>query len=174
MRNDIVKDLGHMTLGTRLKRLGELLQSQTAEISCGDRAYPLPIPQNPLLAAVDRYGPMTIGQLSRELGQSQPGITRMINQMKGSGLVTATTDPDDRRLSRIALTNKGRNLTSRLKNTLWPATASAVADACSDLHGDLLDQLNQLEANLVSNPLKQRASSAPPDDVTKSQKGSTS
>lgn len=174
METDIVKDLGHMTLGTRLKRLGELLQAQTGEITCGDLGYSVPVPQNPVLAALDRCGPMTIGQLSRELGQSQPGITRMINQMKGNGLVAGATDPDDRRLSRIALTNKGRTLTSQLKNTLWPATASAVADACSDLHGDLLDQLNQLEANLVSNPLKQRASSAPPDDAAKPKKGSAS
>lgn len=174
MRNDIVKDLGHMTLGTRLKRLGELLQAQTAEITCGDLGYSVPIPQNPVLAALDRYGPMTIGQLSRELGQSQPGITRMINQMKGNDLVAGATDPDDRRLSRIALTNKGRTITSQMKNTLWPATASAVADACSDLHGDLLDQLTQLEVNLMRCPLRDRPSSAPPDDAAQPKKGSTS
>ncbi|QDG78967.1 MarR family winged helix-turn-helix transcriptional regulator [Labrenzia sp. PHM005] len=156
MPKDIVRTLGYATLGSRLKRLGELLQAQTAELALGVSQVQLPVPQNPVLAALDTNGPMSIGELAKALGQSQPGITRMINQMKKDGLVHAAAGTHDQRVRKIALTDRGNQLVQELKTSLWPATAQAVSDACQDLSGPLLDQLTQLESALSVRPLKAR------------------
>jgi DNA-binding MarR family transcriptional regulator len=161
---DVVRALGYATLGSRLKRIGEMLQAQTQDLTNELARTDLPTPQNPVLAAIDRQGPLSIGELARVLGQSQPGVTRMINRMKADGLVAVRPHEFDRRVSTIALTAKGRNLVDHLKATLWPAVSLAVADACKDLDGALLDQLDQLETALADKTLSARQTGQPLPD----------
>ncbi|WP_428642375.1 MarR family winged helix-turn-helix transcriptional regulator [Roseibium sp.] len=156
MVEDVVASLGYATLGSRLKRIGEKLQAQTQELTAGLAGTDLPTPHNPVLAALDLNGPLSIGDLARALGQSQPGVTRMVNRMKTAGLVEAEQGTIDRRVSTIALTDEGLRLVAHLKKTLWPAVSLAVEDACLGLDGPLLDQLARLETALSERTLKDR------------------
>ena len=156
MNQDILRALGFATLGSRMKRIGERLQADTQELTELLAEGNLPVPHNPVLAALDRYGSMSIGDLAAALGQSQPGVTRMVGRMKESGLVETRPAPQDRRVSVITLTEKGAALTRHLKETLWPAVEASVADACASLDGPLLDQLAQLERALDQKPLRKR------------------
>lgn len=63
MTEDIMRRLGQLTLGTRLKLLGKRIQADTQRIL---DAHELSIPsaQFPFLAAIDRLGPLTIGDLA--------------------------------------------------------------------------------------------------------------
>ncbi|CTQ53413.1 homoprotocatechuate degradation operon regulator, HpaR [Roseibium album] len=158
---DVVRALGYATLGSRLKRIGERLQGQTQELATTLADTDLPTPHNPVLAALDIHGPSSIGDLTTALGQSQPGVTRMINKMKADGLVEAMQDGRDKRISTIALTHEGKKLVEQLKATLWPAVTLAVEDACSKLDGSLLDQLAQLEDALAAKSLTMRKSKMP-------------
>lgn len=161
MVEDVVRALGYATLGSRLKRIGEKLQAQTQELSGLAAGTDLPTPHNPVLAALDSYGPLSIGEIASALGQSQPGVTRMVNRMKSDGLVSAQASEQDRRISTIALTDQGRALVHRLKETLWPEVMLAVEDACSDLNGTLLEQLDRLEDALDARPLAKRRAPSP-------------
>ncbi|ADZ69720.1 MarR family winged helix-turn-helix transcriptional regulator [Polymorphum gilvum] len=156
MVEDVVRRLGHATLGSRLKRIGERLQADTQELTARLAESDLPVAHNPVLAALDRNGPMSIGDLAQALGQSQPGITRMVGKMKAAGLVETRTDATDRRVSTVRLTTRGEALTTHLKEVLWPAVEAAVADACEGLSGTLLEQLDQLEDRLAEKPLGRR------------------
>lgn len=156
MPEDLLKSLGHTTLGSRLKRLGERLQAQTHDLM-RDLDGPLPaVPHNPVLAALDRHGPMRVGDLAAALGQSQPGITRIVTALKKDGLVAVRRGSDDKRVSTVTLTKKGAALTGHLKARHWPAVDEAVRGACAGLSGPLLDQLAQLEDALAEMPLKDR------------------
>eukprot|EP00903_Cladosiphon_okamuranus_P001148 g1146.t1 len=126
---------------------------QTQDLATELAGTNLPTPYNPVLAALDLKGALSIGDLSKALGQSQPGVTRMINKMKADGLVQAVPVEEDRRISRIALTESGQHLVSHLKATLWPAVSVAVAEACADLDGPFLQQLDRLEDTLDRKPL---------------------
>ncbi|POF34865.1 MarR family winged helix-turn-helix transcriptional regulator [Roseibium marinum] len=161
MVEDVVRTLGYATLGSRLKRIGEKLQAQTQELTEGLAGTDLPVPHNPVLAALDLHGPLSIGDLTKALGQSQPGVTRMVNRMKSDGLVEARSDDKDGRVSRISLTQEGERLVAHLKATLWPAAFLAVQEACAGLEGPLLDQLAQLEDALSEKPLIRRKPVAP-------------
>lgn len=161
MVEDVVRTLGYATLGSRLKRIGEKLQAQTQELTLELAGTDLPTPHNPVLAALDRHGPLSIGDLARALGQSQPGVTRMVNRMKADGLVTALPGRKDKRVSTIALTDKGTSLVRLLQSTLWPAVFLAVRDACSGLDGSFLEQITQLEDALSEQSLTQRGTDAP-------------
>ncbi|MHA7774047.1 MarR family winged helix-turn-helix transcriptional regulator [Roseibium sp. M-1] len=164
MVEDVVRALGYATLGSRLKRIGEKLQAQTQELAAGLAGTDLPTPHNPVLATLDREGALSIGDLARALGQSQPGVTRMINRMKANGLVAANVMEGDRRVSTIALTEKGEDLVAHLKASLWPAVTLAVADICEQLDGPLLQQLDALETALAEIPLTGRHPGPPLPD----------
>ncbi|MEO0977226.1 MAG: MarR family transcriptional regulator [Pseudomonadota bacterium] len=161
MVEDIVRALGYGTLGSRMKRMGEKLQAQTQEISTRSQELNLPASHHPVLAALDRYGPLSIGNLTDAVGLSQPGVTRMVNKLKSDELVESLPDAHDRRVAMIALTVKGKALVRHLQQTLWPEIILAVADACSGLNGSLLQQLSQLEDALEARPLRARRSAEP-------------
>ncbi|SHM25256.1 MarR family winged helix-turn-helix transcriptional regulator [Roseibium suaedae] len=156
MLEDVVRALGHATLGSRLRRLGERLQADAQDLTGILTGKDLPSPHHTVLAALNRNGPLNIGDLAASLGQSQPGVTRMIGKMKAAGLVTAETAPTDKRVSTIHLTKEGTARITELEALHWPAVEAAVADLCGQIDGSLLDQLSALETLLTEKSLKQR------------------
>ena len=155
MSRDIVRDFGYLTLGTRLRRLGELLQANTQAVMT-EFGVTIPAAQYPFLAAIDRDGPLTVGELAEAVGITQPGATRTINQLVQAGLVEASVSDEDQRRRSITLTPAGQELVALSKQAVWPKVEAAVRDACADLDGPLLDQIAALEANLAAAPLLQR------------------
>jgi DNA-binding MarR family transcriptional regulator len=153
---DIVAELGHLTLGSRLKRLGERLQAQT-QVLLAETDIGLPASHCPLLAALDRLGPLSVGELAQAVGISQPGVSRMLDNLQSDGFVTSQRLKGDRRLRPIVLTKAGRQLIARSKELAWPRVEAAVADACAGASGPLLAQLSALEEALVAAPLHVRA-----------------
>ncbi|KQV96408.1 MarR family winged helix-turn-helix transcriptional regulator [Pelomonas sp. Root1237] len=155
MVEDVVKELGHLSLGTRLKRIGETLQAQTQAVLVA-HGFEQPAAWFPLLAALDRLGPLSVGELSQAVGVSQPVITRSLRGLEDEGLIGSEASEQDRRVRRIALSRKGQGLVERSQREAWPAIETAVAQACAGLEGDLLAQLAALEDALIEAPLMQR------------------
>ena len=156
MVEDVVKELGYLTLGTRLKRLGERLQGQT-QILLDAAGLDLPASYFPLLAALDRLGPLSVGELSEAVGITQPGVTRMLEKLQAEDLVRSAQSAEDGRVRRIALTAAGRQVIARAKRLAWPIVEAAVADACSGPSQSLLALLAALEDALEAAPLSSRA-----------------
>lgn len=158
MVQDIVKELGHLSLGTRLRRIGELLQAQTQSVLAA-HGFELPAAYFPLLAALDRLGALSVGELGQAVGVSQPVVTRSLHGLQADGLVESATAQEDRRVRRVALSAAGRSLVERAKAEAWPAIEAAVAEACEGLDGPLLEQLSSLEAALADRHLHARMQS---------------
>ena len=152
---DVVKSLGYLALGTRLKRLGERLQAQTQVVL--ERAErDLPAGHFPVLAALDRLGSLNVGELTEALGVSQPGVTRMLDKLQAEGLVRSTQAEDDRRVRTIELTRPGQLLVAKARRTTWREIEAAVADACAGSAETLLPALAALEEALAQMPLSAR------------------
>lgn len=155
MTRDIVRELGLLCLGTRMKRIGERLQSDTQAILDafgGD----LVAGHCPFLAALDRLGPITVGDLADAVGVAQPGATRAVKQMIAAGLIESGIAEDDRRRRIIRLTVAGEAAVAFAERELWPRVAAAVADLCANLSGDLEPQLAAIEDTLAARPLIDR------------------
>ena len=154
---DVVKELGYLALGTRLKRLGERLQAQT-QVLLEDDGLELPASHFPVLAALERLGALNVGELTEAVGVSQPGVTRLLDKLQAEGLVRSTPLAQDRRVRTVALTKLGRQLVSTSKRTAWPVIEAAVADACAGGPAHpLLAALAALEEALAAAPLSARA-----------------
>ena len=155
MTEDIVRSLGYLPLGSRFRRIGERLQADTQRI-LDEIGQPLQASHHPFLAALDRLGPLTIGELAEAVGITQPGVTRSIRQLTDLGFVRSRLAPDDQRRRIVSLTDAGQAAVDRAKTTVWPRVERAVADLCDGLEGSLLDQLAALEDGLAERPLYRR------------------
>jgi len=156
MVEDVVAALGFLCLGTRFKRIGERLQAQT-QFLLDELGAGVPTNRYPYLAALDRLGPLTIGDLAQAIGISQPAVTRSLTQLIDLGLVEAGSATDDQRRRIVALSPAGQRLVDVGKRDVWPRVEAAVADLCAELSGPLLDQLAAIESGLAERPLQRRA-----------------
>jgi len=156
MKPDVVRELGYLALGTRLKRLGERLQAQT-QVLLEEAGVQLPASHFPILAALDRLGPLSVGEIAEAVGMSQPGITRMLDKLQSEGLVQSAAGSTDKRVRTIGLTTGGEKLVASSKRRVWPRVESAVADACRGRAESLLPALGALEESLLETPLNMRA-----------------
>jgi len=149
---DILRSLGFLCLGSRLKRIGEQLQADTQRVL--DRLdVRIQSSQYPLLAALDRLGPLPVGELAQSLGIAQPGVTRSVSLLVELGLVEVSPSNDDQRRRIVSLSPAGRQLVDDAKRDVWPRIENAVADICADLSGPLLGQLSTIEDRLAAMPL---------------------
>ena len=153
---DLLVDLGHLFLGSRLKRLAERLQADAAKVhrALGVDAQPAELA---LMAALDRYGPMTTSAAVEALGVSQPAISRTAGGLVERGLIASDSDDADLRQRTMKLTRSGRALLAKAKSSAWPAITGAVSALCAPLEGTLLEQIAGLERQLEERPLEQRA-----------------
>ena len=63
-----------------------------------------------VLSVIGHAGPHTLGELAAAEQVTPPTMTRLIASLERDGLVTRTIDAGDRRVARIAVTPKGREL----------------------------------------------------------------
>lgn len=155
MVEDVLRSLGYLCLGSRMKRVGEQLQADTQRML--DRLdVRVASGHYPILAALDRLGPLAIGELARALGVTQPGVTRSVSQLAAAGLIDTSSASDDQRRKIVSLSPDGRRLVERAKRDVWPCIEAAVADLCGELSGPLLQQLAQMEDGLAAAPLDRR------------------
>jgi DNA-binding MarR family transcriptional regulator len=155
LTEDIVRTFGYLCLGSRFRRIGERLQADTQQI-IQTFGVSIQAGQYPFLAAIDRSGPLTIGELAEAVGITQPGATRTLAQLADLGLVETRAADEDQRRRLVSLTETGRALIQRSKREIWPRIEDAVRDLCGDLAGPLLAQLASMEDRLAAAPLQGR------------------
>ena len=103
------------------------------------------------LAGVERLGSPTLGALATRESVQPPTMTKVVAALEGLGYVTRVTDPDDRRVSRLAITPAGTETLRRARSVktafladqlhrLEPTERAALADLT-----DLLERLADMD-----------------------------
>ena len=155
MTDDILELSGHLALGSRLKRLAERMQAEAGRAH-QDLGYPMQPSQFSLLAALDRYGPMTVGEAVERLQASQPGVTRIHNSLKQQGFTELSPVDGDRRAKRISLTAEGKDVVARMRTEIWPHVAAAAREICAGPESDVLTLLQRMETAMNETSLYER------------------
>jgi DNA-binding MarR family transcriptional regulator/ribosomal protein S18 acetylase RimI-like enzyme len=160
MVEDVVRGSPHLFLGSRLKRLGERMQADVLKVVEG-AGLPIQPAQYPILAALDRDGSLSVGELVTATGISQPGVTRSLARLDQMGLVAADAPGTDRRRRAVSLTATGREMMARSRADVWPRVERAVVELCAEAGGSFMRDLDALEAGLDRRPLDRRALEGP-------------
>lgn len=82
----------------------------------------------PLLARVERRGPLGIGELAELCGRDYTTVSRQATKLEALGLVARRVNIQDARISEVILTNKGRIMTKALDGAREKIIASLFAD----------------------------------------------
>ncbi len=151
--SDVLAREGAVMLGSRLKRLAERLQAGAERLAadCGLSTQPS---QMPLLTALYRQGPMTVGDAVQALGISQPAVTRILSNLVEMGLVETSRDARDQRSKTISLSPGGIETMDLAATVLWPRLRAAVSEVCDA--SALLGLIEATERALADRPLDQR------------------
>jgi len=166
MVSDVIRERPFLFLGSRLKRIGESMQADVLKV-VEQAGLPVQPAQYPVLAALDRHGPLGVGDLVEATGVSQPGVTRTVAKLTDMGLIEAATPSSDRRRRTVRLSPEGLELMARSRVAVWPAVEAAVVALCAELKGNLLEQLDAIEARLAEKPLTEWGGDAvrPPVEI---------
>ncbi|HZR11845.1 MAG TPA: MarR family transcriptional regulator [Acidimicrobiia bacterium] len=68
------------------------------------------------LAAIERHGSMTLGELAAHERVQPPSITAVVTRLEEQGLVARRPDPNDRRVARVEATRDGHKLVARSRS----------------------------------------------------------
>ncbi|GED29123.1 MarR family transcriptional regulator [Brevibacillus centrosporus] len=110
MEFDYVNALTHIT--------GHVMKLHRHNLDLLIQKYDVYPGQPPLLMRLYRHGGMMQKDLARSMNVQPATLTVMINRMEKSGLVTRQADPNDQRVSRVYLTEKGKVATRAVKEAL--------------------------------------------------------
>jgi DNA-binding MarR family transcriptional regulator len=90
------------------------------------------------LAMVEKFGPLTLGELATIEQVAPPSITKVVEKLEHLGCVVRSQDPDDRRVYRLTITEAGHAQLEkhRALGTAW------LADRLAALPRDDIEQLD--------------------------------
>lgn len=104
--------------------------------------------QNFLLEQLWREDGLSPGELARRIGIETPSVTRAAQRMENAGLVRRVPDPEDARLVRVTLTERGWQLRHELPAAMDAVAARALEGLTSEQRAALIDLLQRVEENL--------------------------
>jgi MarR family transcriptional regulator, organic hydroperoxide resistance regulator len=89
-------------------------------------------------------------QLADALQVEPPTVTKMLQRMEASGLVTRKGDKTDGRVSLVKLTAKGKRLQPKVEAATAEVTREATRGVAAKEAAALVDALDKITANLAS------------------------
>ena len=102
------------------------------------------------LRLVQRHGPIAVSDVARRLQVDLSNASRQLRALEDQGLVTRSTDPDDRRVARVAITAAGRRVLDRARAIALNDYAVALDDWSADDREQLADLLDRFRAALLA------------------------
>ncbi|WP_210516604.1 bifunctional helix-turn-helix transcriptional regulator/GNAT family N-acetyltransferase [Hymenobacter terricola] len=116
---DLFEQLGPTALGSRLRRLSELMTGQAAEVYS---LYNIPFEPRwfPVFYAVAAQPGQPVGEVAKTVGHTHAAVSQVVKELARHGLVQVQRTDGDLRRSVLTLTEAGANL--------WPALQEQALD----------------------------------------------
>lgn len=151
---DVVTALGSLALGSRTRRLSDMLFDQVGEIYAR-RCIDLDPQFFPLIEALRQHEGVGIVALSEALGVTHAAVSLLVKRARKAGIVSITTPSDDARCRNVYLTARGRDFVRRLE-PIWRDLRASVDHLLATNAPTFLEQLAGVETALRTVPLSER------------------
>jgi DNA-binding MarR family transcriptional regulator/N-acetylglutamate synthase-like GNAT family acetyltransferase len=147
---------GRMALGSRLRRLADVLTADAEKLY---QLYEVEIDPRwfPVFYMLTHKKSAAITELAEDIGQSHPAVSQVVREMIKANVVESKKCADDARVNRVSLTVRGKAISKRLS----PQCADiniAVDDIFKAAGSDLWAELDAVEYELSQNSLYERVS----------------
>lgn len=153
-RTDFVKQLGEVAFGTRLRLLTDKIVQdgvkiyQSQKINFEPRWFTM-------FSLLSKKSPLSISEITRELGFTQPAVTQIANILIKKGLVKIVKHKEDTRKKLLALSHKGIELLPVLE-PVWQGFEEAVRELFTSTGYDVLSMIEKLESALEEKDMYER------------------
>lgn len=144
----IVRNLGYIAVGTRFRILTDRLMQDADKIykSLGLEFEPRWFT---VFYLINQKSPVTITELTEQLGYSQPAVTQIVNALIKKKLINSVKEKNDSRKKLLTITPKGKDLVLKLI-PVWQDIENAVKDLFNSTGYDVLHIIGKLETELDS------------------------
>ncbi len=151
---DFYNKVGKMALGSRLRRLSELLTEQAGEVYSlyGVDIQPKWFPVFYVLSAGEEK---SITQIAQEIGHSHPSVSTIVKEMIKNDVAKKGSNKTDGRENYVKLTEKGLAINSRMQHQLTDVNA-AVETALLETQSDIWKAIEEWEYLLSEKSLLKR------------------
>ncbi|HWY37046.1 MAG TPA: bifunctional helix-turn-helix transcriptional regulator/GNAT family N-acetyltransferase [Bacteroidia bacterium] len=153
--SDSISKVGYLAGATRLRRIGEKLQSE------GDKIYnELGInfkaswfaTYHTLLQAGK---PLTMQEITASIGFTHITVKNIVREMEQNGLVKIKPNPGDARSKHVTLTAKGQGLLPKL-SPVWQSISVSLEQLMTTGHPDFINIVSRIEKEMEKIPLNRR------------------
>ncbi len=151
-----IKQLGEAAFGTRLRLLTDRF------IQDGDKIYrSLNIDFEPrwftMFYLLSKRSPLSITEITTELGYTQPAVTQIANILLKKGLIKIVKHKEDTRKKMLALSNKGEQMLPVLE-PVWKCFEDAVKELFETTGYNMIKVIERVEAALDEKDMYKRVS----------------
>ena len=101
-------------------------------------------PSRFVLKAVQIHGPVRMSKIGRQMGISKPYMTALVDKLINDGLVERGSDPDDRRVVNVKITDAGKE---EIEDFMKSAR-EAIIKSISSLDSEDISTLHEMMQNL--------------------------
>lgn len=144
---DFIKELGYLAIASRMKRLTDRFMRG------GSKVYKsLNMEFEPRWFTVFYFiytqdSSLSISNIAHSLRISHPAVIQTTQMLIKKGLIESFQDNQDRRIRRLVLTEKGKELADSLL-PIWNDFETATAEVFLEADIDMLDIIQKIEAKL--------------------------
>ncbi len=134
---DIFNRTGKMALGSRLRLLTSKVTEDAAQIYELYNIAGFSPKWFPVFFVLSETEEKTITEIAKEIGHSQPSVTKIIKEMTKAGLVKDKLNSNDKRRNVVGLTAEGTSLAKKM-----------IEEQCADIDVAIDEIINQSTNNL--------------------------
>jgi DNA-binding MarR family transcriptional regulator len=103
----------------------------------------------PILKALSIHGPMRLSNIAQTIGLDASTVSRHVRQLEDRGLLDRSDDPDDRRASRVAVSEQGHACLAEGYRARRHVLSAALGDWTDDEREALRGTLTRLVETLL-------------------------
>jgi DNA-binding MarR family transcriptional regulator/N-acetylglutamate synthase-like GNAT family acetyltransferase len=143
---DLIKRLGPMALGSRLKRLTIRMNKDISRLY-RELGIEFEARWFPVAYLLRQQSPLSISEIADELKYSHTAIKNFANEMLRKGLLESDRDPSDKRRRLLHLTRKGRHAVDRMV-PVWQEVRAVAGNLVESSTPNLLASIEGIEQQL--------------------------
>ncbi len=140
---DIYNQIGKIALGSRLRRLGEHFAEEAFKVY---KLYDIDLQPNwfPVFYVLSKGQEKTISTIAKEIGHSQPSVSKIIREMAKKRIVVENKEEIDKRKNFISLTELGKEMTAKIEHQ-YKDVNIAIEKALAETNSDLWKAIEEWE-----------------------------
>lgn len=153
---EIFNRTGKMALGSRLRLLTSKVTEDAAQIYELYNIEGFSPKWFPVFFVLSETEEITITEIAKEIGHSQPSVTKIIKEMTKAGLVNDKLNSNDKRRNVVGLTNEGISLAKKMIEEQCADIDVAIDEIISEATNNLWEALAEWEFLLEQKSLLKR------------------